>query len=506
MSADIFFNIGNGAQKRSHTYLKNRCKIAMGKKYIIGLDGGTHSSKVVIFDLEGNIVCEGKKDLQPLHMPEPGVVEHPDDDLWDTITEASRQAIERFKGDIKDIIGIGICTIRCCRACLKKDGTLASPVLSWMDLRLARPYEPVDPTVGYVTTTSGYITHRFTSAFKDTVANYEGEWPVDKDTWQWSENPEVFKAYNIPREKLFDLEMPGTILGHVTEEAAKQTLIPAGIPVVATANDKAVEALGAGLLPGKTALISLGTYIGGMVYGENNIKDARTFFSNLASIPNQYLYESLGIRQGMWTVNWLRHLFGEDVVKKAQLSGTSPEEILNREAEGVAVGSDGLMTVPEWLAPPDKPFKKGIMIGFHGRHTRAHIYRSLLEAIALTMKNHVDEMCKELGIDLDRIIVSGGGSSGDLFMQIFSDVFAVPAVRNVVNAAASLGAAICAAVAVGAHENFVTAIDKMVRIRDSFYPIQKNVSAYEKINKGVYKHITSFTDRVLEKSYHLFKQ
>ena len=478
----------------------------MRKKYIIGLDGGTLSSKVVIFDLEGNIVCEGKKDLQPLHMPQPGVAEHPDDDLWDSVAEASRRAMERFSGDINNIVAIGICTIRCCRACLKEDGTLTSPVLSWMDLRLARPYEPVDPQVRYVTTTSGYITHRFASKFKDTAANYEGQWPIDKDTWQWSEDPEVFKAFNVPREKLFDLEMPGSILGYVTEEASKQTRIPAGIPVVATANDKAVEALGAGLLPGKTALVSLGTYIGGMVYGEQNIGDARTFFTNLASIPNQYLYESGGIRQGMWTVNWLRHLFGENVVKKAQLHGISPEEVLNREAQRVAVGCDGLMTVPEWLAPPDKPFKKGIMIGFHGRHTRAHMYRSQLEAIALTMKNHVGAMCNELGIDLDRIIVSGGGSSGDLFMQIFSDVFGVTAVRNVVNGAASLGSAICAAVAVGAYPNFATAIDKMVRTRDSFHPIAENILAYEKINNGVYKHITSFTDRILEKSYPLFKQ
>jgi len=478
----------------------------MSKQYIIGLDGGTQSSKVVVFDLEGNIVCEGKKSLQPLHMPKPGVAEHPDDDLWDSIVVASREAMAKFPGDPKNILGMGLCTIRCCRACLKDDGSLASPVLNWMDLRLARPYEHVDPKVRYVTTTSGYITHRFTGCFKDTAANLEGMWPIDKDTWQWSEDPTVLKTFNIPKENLFEIEMPGSILEYVTEEASKQTLIPAGIPVVATANDKAVEALGAGLLPGKTALVSLGTYIGGMVYGEKNIKDAKTFFSNLASIPNHYLYESGGIRQGMWTVSWLRNLFGEDVVKKAQSLGISPEEVLNKEAQTVAAGSDGLMIVPEWLAPPEKPYKKGIMIGFHGRHTRAHMHRSMLEAIALTMKNHVDAMCGELDIDLEQIIVSGGGSSGDLFMQIFSDVFGVPAVRNVVNDAAGLGSAICTAVAVGAYDKFVTAIDKMVRIRDSFHPIAENISIYEKMNNDVYKHITGLTDTILKKSYPIFKQ
>jgi sugar (pentulose or hexulose) kinase len=477
----------------------------MNKKYVIGLDGGTQSTKVFIFDLEGNVVCQGKKDLQPMHMPKPGVAEHPNDDLWDTIVAASRQAMARFSEDVNSIVGMGLCTIRCCRACLKEDGRLASPVLSWMDLRLARPYEHVDPQVRYVTTTSGYITHRFTGQNKDSAANHEGQWPIDKNTWQWSEDQEVLKIFNIPRENLFDLVMPGNVLGYVTEEASEQTGIPSGIPVVATANDKAVEALGAGLMPGKTALVSLGTYIGGMVYGEKNITDPNAFFTNLASIPKDYLYESGGIRHGMGTVSWLRNLFGEDIRNEAQSLGISSEELLNREAQKVAPGSDGLMTLPEWLAPPDKPFKKGIIIGFHGRHNRAHLYRSMLEAIALTMKNHVEAMCRELDIELDQIIVSGGGSRSDVFMQIFADVFGIPAVRNEIMDAAGLGSAICAAVAVEEYDTFEAAIEQMVRIRDRFHPIAAHTSLYERLNRDVYRHITGFTDPVLEKSYAIFK-
>ncbi len=473
----------------------------MKQHYIIGIDGGTQSSKVVIFDLEGRIVCQGRESLRPMYMPEPGIAEHPDDDLWESIATASRRAMQRFPHAPGTILGVGLCTIRCCRALLKANGRLASPVLSWMDLRLSRPYEHLDPQVRYVTTTSGYITHRLTGQFKDTAANYEGMWPIDKNTWQWSDDGAVLSTFNVPREMLFDLVMPGSILGRVTRKASKQTAIPAGIPVVATANDKAVEALGAGLWSHKTALVSLGTYIGGMVYGERHIRDAETFFTNLASIPGHYLYESGGIRQGMWTVSWLRKLFGGDIVRRAEEQGVSPEEVLNREARDVAVGSDGLTTVPEWLAPPDKPYKRGVMIGFHGGHTRAHMYRSLLEAIALTMKNNLDAMCSELGVELSRIIVSGGGSNGDLFMQIFADVFAVPAVRNVVNGAASLGSAICAAVAVGAFDDFSKAMRKMVRIRDTFQPITANTVVYRKINAGVYRQLTRYTDIILENRY-----
>lgn len=476
----------------------------MSNKYIIGVDGGTQSTKVVIFDFAGNIICEGKQDLKPMSLPGPGIVEHPDDDLWDSLIIASKRAMESFPGNPEEIVGLGLCTIRCCRVLLKGDGNLASPAINWMDLRLARPYEHDNPAVHYVTTTTGYITHRLTGEFKDTVANYEGQWPIDKDTWQWSEDPAVFRQFNIPREMLFNLQLPGDIAGYLTAEAARATGLPAGIPVVSTANDKAVEALGAGLRPGNTALVSLGTYIASMVHGHQNIKNATNFFTNLASVPHHYLYESGGIRRGMWTVSWIKDLLGDEAALKAKALGISTEVYLNMEGEKVPAGSDGLMTILNWLAHPDTPYKKGVMIGFDQRHTGAHIYRSILEGIALTMKTNADLMCIELGLNLEKIIVSGGGSNSDLFMQIFADVFGLPASRTVVNGAASLGSAICAAVAVGAHESYDEAMNKMVRTRDSFMPDSKNHALYTRMNEEVYKNITRYTDEVLKKSYPIF--
>ncbi len=476
----------------------------MGNQYIIGIDGGTQSSKVVIFDLEGNVVCEGKEDLKPLSLPRQGVVEHPEDDLWDSLVLASKEAMQKFPGNTEEIIGLGLCTIRCCRALLKEDGTLAAPVMSWMDERLSRPYEHEIPAVKYVTTSSGYITHRLTGEFVDTAANYEGPWPLDKDTWQWSEDPEVIRKFKVPRKMLFNLQKPGSIAGYITEKAAATTGLPAGIPVAITANDKAVEALGAGLLPGNTALISLGTYIASMVHGHENIEGAKHFFTNLAAVPDKYLYESEGIRRGMWTVSWMIDLLGEVVVQKAGSMGIPTEKYLDMKGSEVPAGSDGLMTILDWLAPPDEPYKKGMFIGFDGRHTGSHMYRSILEGTALTMKNNLDAMCIELDLELENIIVSGGGSNGDLFMQIFADAFNLPACRNVVNSAAGMGSAICAAMATGIYSHHEEAINNMVKIRDQFDPDKDNVELYNRMNEEVYKKIPSFMDQVLKKSYPIF--
>ena len=478
----------------------------MSGKYIIGVDGGSQSSKVVVFDLEGNVVCEGRQVLRPMSRPRNGIVEHPDDDLWDSITSASRQAMAHFGGDPGEIVGLGLCTIRCERTFLKKDGTLASPAMSWMDVRAYQPYVHDNPETAYVTTSSGYITHRFTGRFRDSAANnIEGQWPVDTDTWRWSDDPAVLAAWNIPREMLVELQMPGDIAGYVTAEAAAACGIPEGLPVVTTANDKAVEALGSGSLGETTALISLGTYIASMVHGRENVKAPGEFWTNFACVPKRYLYESHGIRRGMWTLSWFLDLLGDDFARSAESQGISREEYLEREACEVPAGSDGLMTVLDWLAPSDAPYRKGVMLGFDARHTRAHVYRSILEAIALTMKNRVDAMCAELAVSLDSIVVSGGGASSPLFMRIFADVFGIPSSRSVASGGASLGAAICAAVATKVYPDFETAATAMTKERESFVPDPANVDVYWRLNQLVYQTIRDSTDQVLKRSYPIFR-
>ena len=475
----------------------------MNKKYLMGIDEGSQSAKITIFDIEGNIVCEGKAPLRPYNLPKPGYVEHPDDDWWDAICKASKNCMAKFEGDPKDIVGIGLCTIRCCRAYLKEDGSLAQPALSWMDIRLSQPYTHENPDVKYIVASSGYITHRLTGEKKDTIANYEYGWPVDVDNWKWSDNPEAYKATGMPKEMLFDLVMPGDILGYVTEEAAKATGLPAGVPVVATSNDKAVEGLGTGCMGDSTVCISLGTYTSAMMEGKENLKGTSYAWPKFSCMPNKYLYDSNGIRRGMWTVSWYRDILGEGYAKLAEEKGMSPEEALGLEAEKVSVGSDGLMTVLNWLANVDARYQKGIMIGFDGRHTRGHIYRSILEAVAMTMKGHVSDMCNEVGTTIEKLIITGGGSNSDLFMQIFADVFDIPVVRNEVNGAAGLGSAICAAVAAGVYDSFESAVEHMVRIKDTFTPIPENVEVYKKMIP-VYSEITKYTDPILKKSYEIF--
>lgn len=481
----------------------------MAAQYIIGIDEGSQSAKIAVYDFSGNVLLSETEPLSPMHLAPGGVVEHPDDDLWRAICAASKRLIAALVRDFGEaaplrIAGAGLCTIRFCRCLLRADGSLAQPAISWMDDRTSRVHERANPNVRYVTTSSGYITHRLTGEFRDTVSNYLGVWPLDMDTWDYYADDGKLRKFNLSRDMLLSLQMPGTILGHVTEAAAEETGLPAGLPVAATANDKAVEALGAGCIDDDTAVISLGTYIAAMTPGDRNITGSETLWTNLASVPRRYLYESGGIRRGMWLISWWTKVVGAEYGEQAARLGMSAEDRLNLEAAGVPPGSDGLMVVPNWLAPADKPYRKGMMLGFDGRHTRGHVFRALMEAIALTIKNRLEEMCAELGRDIKRVIVSGGGAKSDLFMQIFADVLDKPVSRTRVSGAAGVGAAICAAVALGAYPSFRKAVESMVKHGDIFTPVPEAVALYRRMNEEVYKHLDGFGDEIFRKSFDLF--
>jgi len=463
------------------------------RPYLLAIDNGSQSTKVTIFDSRGHAVASARRPLKPYDTSVPGQAVHPGDDVWDSIGHACRETMAAFDGDPGDIAAVGLCTIRFCRALLAADGSLAEPMLSWMDERVHRRYEPNNPLTRYVTTSSGYITHRLTGQFTDAAANYQGVWPIDQDTAAWSGDPAAYAATGLARDMLFDLVPPGGRLGEVTAAAAAATGIPAGLPVYATANDKAVEALGSGLEEDGTVLLSLGTYIAAMTIGSSSRSADDSYWANFAARPGKYLYESTGIRRGMWTVSWYRTVLEGSPGGEQPAGMASLEEALNAEASELAPGSNGLLTLPDWLAPASAVWRRGALLGFDGSQGRAHIYRSILEGIALTMANHTAAMGQALGRRLSPVLVSGGGSRSDLMMQIVADVFDRPTRRSTVNDAAGLGAAICAAVGHGIYPGWGRATAAMVNAGDEFAPDARTARAYQKINK-VYAGLTAFTD------------
>lgn len=463
-------------------------------QYILAIDQGTQSNKITIFDLQGKILCSQSQALRPFHLGPNGVVEHPDDDLWDSLQKTCQDLMKKFPGKAEDIIAIGLGSIRFNRVVLRKDGNLAQPVISWLDSRTHAPYKKEVADAAYLTTSTGYLTWRLTGQHLDTVSNYYG-WPVDMDTWDWSTNDQLYQYFNVTPKMLFKLVTPGSLLGTITAQAAQKTGLPQGTPVFATANDKAVEALGTGLPLSQDLLLSLGTYVTSMMQGDKfwPYGSSKHFWSNFADIPHEYLYESNGISRGMWTVSWFANQFQE--IGAAQ--GKSTLDVLTAEAKEVPPGCDGLMALMDWLPATDRYFRKGAFIGFDGRHTRAHMFRAILEGLAMTEKQFSLAMIEELKHPVKKLIVTGGGAKNDVFMQLIADIYDLPTQRNAVIDAAGLGAAINAAVGVGVYANYAEAIQQMVHPQDIFQPIAANVARYQAIYER-YSTLHQLTDPVMK--------
>lgn len=443
----------------------------------LAIDGGSQSTKVSVVDATGTVHATGRAALRPYELGPDGRAVHPGDDLWESLAAASREALSSFAGDPADIVAVGLCGIRCCRALLDADGRLTEPVLSWMDARIAQPLGEVDPHVATVTSAGGYLATRLTGERRDTRASGQDVLP-----------PAAL------RPELVD---PGDLLGHVTSTASGATGIPAGLPVHATANDKAVEALGCGLLDPGTVLLSLGTYVTSMTVAAHPPEptDDR-YWVNDAAVPGRSLAESRGVRRGMWTVTWLRQLVSAAATEPAD--PTEVEAWLEAGARDVAPGSGGLLTVPDWLAPPEAPHRRGMVVGLDASHGPHHLHRSVLEGIAMTMRGHVEAMEAALGMAPGRLVVAGGGARSDLMMQVVADVLGRPAARPAVADAAGLGAAICAAVGHGTHPSYEAAVAAMARPGDGFDPDPAAHATYDEL-AGALAQLTGAVDPLLRR-------
>ncbi|MDR1443482.1 MAG: hypothetical protein LBI94_01245 [Treponema sp.] len=501
----------------------------MGEKYVVAIDSGTQSTRVIIYDSKGNRLARGSANHPKMLTPHQGWVEHGVNDFWDALRAASAEMFSNFKGNPADIAAIGLSSQRSCFLALDKRGDLLCNPISWLDER----WRMNVPSLGQVTNdiadplykafwpyyskanwlkfnnpeiygkaakylgVSGYLGYKLTGGFYESISNSMG-WPYDIINWTAFKGDAEIEAVGMRRDQIAEPVPAGTTIGRITGEAAAATGLPEGCPVAVAAGDKQCELLGAGAVKHGQAYITLGT-LSGLDIVCNEYKPAPDFsyFTYLSAFPKLYNYESMANR-GFLLVSWFRDNLGEGLKAAAREAGVSVEALLDREAEAIPAGSEGLVVLPDWSPSAVHPSGKGIYLGFDDRHQRGHMFRSLVEGIIIQIKLGTEKMTGYLDLPINELYIGGGGSKSNFTAQIISDVFNVPVNRTRESENCSLGAAMCGAAGAGLYPDLNSAIDGMGKNYDRFLPNQENHELYKALSAKVIEKLYPALEDVLK--------
>ncbi len=489
---------------------------------LLAIDNGTQSIRALLFDLQGNIIEKSRVELTPYFSNQPGWAEQDPDYYWQSLAQACQQLWQNNPA-IKPLVkGVSLTTQRGSYVCVGKQGKALRPAITWLDQRRAKlqgslgcGWDPLIKILGMTKTIdyfrsrcysrwlhqnepelwqntdkflllSGWHIFKLTGEYRDSTGSQVGYIPFNYKKKSWS-SPRDWKwrATGILPEQLPELVKPGEVLGHITKDAEAATGIPVGLPVVASASDKACEVLGSGVSDPYTGSLSYGTTATLNTVNYRYVEPQFLIPPWPSAIPDAWNAEFM-VYRGYWMVSWFKKQFGHHEIHNARQQGVLPEELLEELINESPPGSMGLMLQPYWSPGLKNLEAKGSIIGFGDVHTRAHVYRAIVEGLAYALREGKENLEKRSGNTLQQLVVSGGGSQSDGAVQLTADIFNLPVARPHTYETSGLGAAINSAVGLGFYSDYKTAVLNMTRTSRTFTPNPDHAALYQQLYTDIY--------------------
>jgi xylulokinase len=487
----------------------------MSYDYVIGVDCSTTAAKAVVWNSSGEALSQDRRTFG-LSQPRPGWGEQNAEDWWTATVSAVQRAVQTV--DTSRIGAICITHQRESFVCLDERGLPLRPAMLWLDTRATREVEkfgtaevhrvtgkPPNPTpawykllwlaanepetmarIGKVVDVHGFLVQRLTGQWVTSWASADPLGLVDMATFDYDEG--LLEMVGLERGQLSELRAPGSVLGVVREDIARQLGLPHGLPVVAGAGDGQCAQLGSGITsPGRAYLnlgsgIVSGTFDEGYSYGV----EYRTLS---AAVPGAYTLETF-IGGGTLNLSWFVEKFSGLDTSSLGLD-LSPEQVLETAAAKLPPGAEGLLALPYWtgaLTPYWDHNARGVLLGLTGAHGKSHVYRALLEGIAFEQRLLTSGAEEALDQPITDIVALGGGSRSAVWCQIIADVLQRQV--SVVHEPEStcLGAGMLAAAGAGTHESVPAAGAAMSGISASYDPDPGTVARYDRLY-DVYRDI-----------------
>lgn len=497
----------------------------MTQDHILAIDVGTQSVRALLFDLNGKLITKAQVFFEPYHAKQPGWAEQRPEYFWEKLAEACQTLWHKTNVSKSAVAGVALTTQRGTVVNVDSKGQPLRPAIVWPDTRRTSGLKPLggmwgtvfqlirmSETIAYIQAEaeanwirvhepeiwqkthkylllSGYLTYRLTNQFVDSVGCQVAYIPFDYKQLKWSGSRDwKWEAIPMPSDILPDLVPPTGMLGEITSEASELTGIPVGLPVIAAAADKACEVIGSGSLDSNIGCLSFGTNATVNITYKKYIEAIPLIPPYPSAIPGLYSAE-IQVPRGYWMVSWFKQEFALLETQLAEKRGIEPENLFDDLVNSTPPGADGLILQPYWspgLKIPG-PEARGAIIGWTNIHTRAHLYRAILEGVAYALLEGKERCEKRSGVPVTELRVTGGGSQSDAALQLTADIFGLPTSRVENYEVSGLGAAIDAAVGLKLHPDFETAIGAMVRHAQIFEPNQRVHNLYNELYHNVYQ-------------------
>ncbi|MCS0825713.1 xylulokinase [Cytobacillus firmus] len=491
-------------------------------KYVIGIDLGTSSVKVLLMNQKG-VVCSEVSRSYPLIHEKSGYSEQDPGEWVDKTVAALKELTEQFDGSAEDIQGISFSGQMHGLVLLDEENKVLRNAILWNDTRTTeqckqiydmagekrlleitknpalegftlpkllwvKQYEPeVFEKASVFMLPKDYLRFKLTGRIHSEYSDAAGTLLLNAGRKMWSE--EICGLTGIDVNICPPLVESHECVGTLKPEISEKTGLSPLTKVFAGGADNACGAIGSGILSEGKTLCSIGTSGVVLSYEEQNDKDFQGkvhYFNH--SEENAYYTMGVTLAAGH-SLNWFKDAFAEMESFDSLLAGMSE----------VPIGSNGLLFTP-YLAGERTPYAdsqiRGSFIGMDSSHNRNDFVRSVIEGITFSLNESI-EIFRESGKLVDTIISIGGGAKSEAWLQIQADIFNCTIVKLSSEQGPAVGAAMLAAYGCKWYESLEACAENFITYEKTYTPIPENVKKYQELFQ-LYKEVYAQTKKLNE--------
>lgn len=480
-------------------------------KYIMGIDNGSTVSKAAIYNFTGKEVaiasCQSDTEY-----PHPGWTERNMDSLWRDTSTAIQKVLADSAIQPEEIVGIGTTGHGNGVYLLDQQGKPLRNGIQSMDTRAAeilndwnhrqlhkdvfpftiqsfwaaqpnallawiKKHEPHNyERIGAILMCKDYIKYCLTGVISSDYTDMSGSSLMDVRNKSYSR--ELLALYDL--SELYDALPPLThsfeVIGEVTLQAANETGLHAGTPVVSGIFDIDASAVGSGAVNVGQACIIAGTWSINEVITAEALVDPSLFMTSLFASPGLFLSTEASATSAT-NLEWFVAQCCGDERLEAQQRGISVYEVCNEKVASVDPQTTNIFFHPFLYGSNVQPTARAGFYGIAGWHTRAHLLRALYEGVVFGHLSHINKL-RAAGAQINSARLTGGGSRSQVWSQIFADTIQVPMEVTDGSELGARGAALSAGVGTGVYSDYSDAVDQAVKLKRVYEPNPANAALY----------------------------